>query len=81
MQVYAVPLHGAENTIGALAVFHDATYIDSQNAKMWRDTFARVLVQMFLIAGITILIVRWSMVRPIARMAQWMKDVRVSHPL
>jgi alpha,alpha-trehalose-phosphate synthase [UDP-forming] len=84
MQVYAVPLHSGEHVTGALAVFHDATYIDAQNAKMWRDTFARVLVQMFLIAGITILIIRWSMVRPIARMAQWMKDVRagkkVSHP-
>jgi uncharacterized membrane protein affecting hemolysin expression len=83
MQVYAVPVRVGEHVTGALAVFHDATYIDAQNAKMWRDTFARVLVQMFLIAGITILIIRWSMVRPIARMAQWMKDLRagkkVSH--
>ncbi len=84
MQVYAVPLHGGDHITGALAIFHDATYIDAQNAKMWRDTFARVIVQMFLIAGITILIIRWSMVRPITRMAQWMKDLRagkrVPHP-
>jgi trehalose 6-phosphate synthase len=33
-------------------------------------------MQVFLIAGITILIIRWSMVRPIMRMAQWMKDLR-----
>jgi hypothetical protein len=59
MQVYAVPLHSGEHITGALAVFHDATYIDAQNAKMWRDTFARVIVQVFLIAGITILIIRW----------------------
>jgi len=76
MHIYAVPLNRSERVAGALAVFHDAQYIDAQSAKIWRDTFARVLVQMMLIAAITLLIVRWSMVRPIARMAQWMKDLR-----
>ena len=76
MQVYAVPLHSGDHVTGALAVFHDAAYIDAQNPNMLRDTFARVIMQVFLIAGITILIIRWSMVRPIMRMAQWMKDLR-----
>jgi alpha,alpha-trehalose-phosphate synthase [UDP-forming] len=83
MLVYAVPLRSGDHIAGALAVFDDATYIQAQNIDMWRDTFIRVLVQMLVVAAITILIIRWSMIRPIARMAQWIKDVRagkeVSH--
>ncbi|MDQ1468698.1 MAG: trehalose 6-phosphate synthase/phosphatase [Bryobacterales bacterium] len=73
---YYVPLHTGEQISGALAVFNDATYIEAQTAKTWRDTFTRVLVQVLVIAGITLLVIRWSMVRPITRMAQWMRDLR-----
>ncbi|HYL75511.1 MAG TPA: trehalose-6-phosphate synthase [Bryobacteraceae bacterium] len=76
MHLYAVPLRRGDQTIAALAVFHDASYIDAQSAKIWRDTFKHVLIQMLLISGITLLIVRWSMERPIKRMAQWLKDLR-----
>ena len=76
MHVYAVPVHSGNQIAGALAVFHDASYIDAQNAKLWRDTFTHVLVQMGLIVAITLLIVRWTMVRPIARMEQWLKELR-----
>src|SRR5713226_8081562 len=81
MHVYAVPLRLDAQTIWALAVFHDASYIDAQNMNIWRDTFKHVLVQMLLIAGITLLIVRWSMERPIARMAQWLHDLRAGSTL
>ena len=76
MHVYAVPLrHGGESA-GALAVFHDASYIEAQDAGIWRNTFFHMLVQMLVVGGITLLIVRWSMVRPLARMTQWLNDMR-----
>jgi len=74
--VYAVPIHSEAQVVGALAVFHDASYINAQNSELWRDTFTHVLVQMLLIVTITMLMVRWSMERPIARMAQWLHDLR-----
>ena len=74
--IYAVPLHKDEQVIGALAIIHDATYIEAQKARVWRETFFRVLVQVLLIALITLLIVRWSIAGPIARAAQWMKALR-----
>ncbi len=74
--VYAVPIHSDGQVVGALAVFHDASYISAQNSELWRGTFTHVLIQMLLIATITMLIVRWSMERPIARMAQWVHDLR-----
>ncbi len=76
MYLYAVPVHDGGQAVWALAVFHDASYIDAQNTEIWRDTFEHVLIQMLLISAITLLIVRWSMERPIAHMAQWLKDLR-----
>src|SRR5580698_943718 len=64
MHLFAVPLHIGDSTTWALAVFHDASYIDAQNSKIWRDTFKNVLIQMLLISTITLLIVRWTMELP-----------------
>ena len=74
--IYGVPLHRNHRVVGALAVLHDAAYIEATNLEMWRNTAAHLLVQMLLITGFTLLIVRWSMNRPIARMAQWLRDQR-----
>lgn len=76
LHVYVLPLHRDSEDIGELVIVHDASYIDAQIARMWRDTFWRVLVQVFLIVLITVLIVRWSIAGPIARAAQWMRALR-----
>jgi trehalose-6-phosphate synthase len=76
LYIYALPLHRADEVVGGLAIVHDASYIDAQTTHVWRETFVRVLVQMFLIALITLLIVRWSIAGPIARAAQWMRALR-----
>jgi len=74
--IYAVPLHQNEGVVGALAIVHDASYINAQSRRVWRDTFLRVLVLVFLITLTTLLIVRWSIAGPIARAAQWMRALR-----
>lgn len=76
MHVYTVPLRNGDQIIGSLALFNDASYINDQTASTWRETFARVLVQMLAIAGITLLVIRGSMIRPLMHMTQWMKDLR-----
>lgn len=74
--IYAVPLHQDEAVVGELAIVHDASYINAQSRRIWRDTFLRVLVLVFLITLTTLLIVRWSIAGPIARAAQWMRALR-----
>jgi trehalose-6-phosphate synthase len=76
LHILVLPLHRHDELVGALAMVHDASYIDAQTAHVWRETFLRVLVQVFLIALITLLIVRWSIAGPIARAAQWMRALR-----
>jgi len=80
IHVYAVPVHH-DGQLWALAVFHDASDIHAQDMAIWRSTFKHVLVQMLLISAITLLIVRWSMERPIARMAQWLKALRAGESM
>ena len=75
--IYALPLHQDEAVVGGLAVVHDASYINAQSKRIWRDTFLRVLVLVFLITLTTLLIVRWSITGPIARAAQWMQALRM----
>jgi trehalose 6-phosphate synthase len=76
MYVYAVPVRRDGAEVGAITIFNDSGYIDSQVSKIWHDTALRVVVQILLIGGITLLIVRWGMMRPIARIAQWAREVR-----
>ena len=75
--IYAVPLRQDEAVVGGLAIVHDASYINAQSRRIWRETFLRVLVLVFLITLTTLLIVRWSIAGPIARAAQWMRALRM----
>jgi alpha,alpha-trehalose-phosphate synthase [UDP-forming] len=77
IHILALPLHQQDQIVGELVIVHDASYINAQSALVWRETFLRALVQVVLIALITLLIVRWSIAGPIARAAQWMKALRV----
>jgi trehalose-6-phosphate synthase len=76
VHIYALPLHQQDQVVGELVIVHDASYINAQTAHAWRETFLRVLVQVVLIALITLLMVRLSIAGPIARAAQWMKALR-----
>jgi trehalose 6-phosphate synthase len=76
--LYILPLHGeGESEVrGALAIFHDARFIKAQTSRLWWDTFLDVLVQAVFIALVTLLIIRWSIIRPIARTAKWVREIR-----
>ena len=76
VHIFAQPLRRHDEIVGGLAVVHDANYIRAQTLSAWREVFLRVLVQVFLIVVITLLIVRLSVTRPIARAAQWMRALR-----
>lgn len=76
LHVYALPLYREGDFLGTLALFHDATFIDTRKAQIWREAFMHVLVQAFLIALATVLIIRWSFVGPIARTTAWIRSLR-----
>jgi alpha,alpha-trehalose-phosphate synthase [UDP-forming] len=81
MHVFAMPLNGdigGGNTgvLGALAVFHDAAFIESQSADTLRRALASVFIQTLLIVPVTLLVLRWGLGQPIERLARWLGDLR-----
>jgi trehalose 6-phosphate synthase len=76
LHVFAVPLRAEEPVIGALAVFYDAGYIETEYEAMWRQALTGILVQTVLIVCVTLLILRFSVRRPLARLADWLREVR-----
>ncbi|HWX56248.1 MAG TPA: trehalose-6-phosphate synthase [Verrucomicrobiae bacterium] len=76
LHVYVLPVHRNDDTVGALAIVHDAKYIDAQSSSIWRKSFLRILAQVFLVTAAILLVVHWSIAGPIARAAQWMRAMR-----
>ncbi len=76
MYLYALPLHREEGVAGALVIIHDPSYIEDRLSLIWRNNFIRFLVNALVISLTTLLLIRWSMAGPIAKMAEWMKRLR-----
>ena len=76
MYVYAMPLHKDTDVSGTVVLFHGAAYVEAQSAQIWRDALWHVVTQVLLIMLITFLVIRWTIVSPIKKAAQWMKDLR-----
>jgi len=75
--VLAVPLHAADKSVvGGIIMAHDTAYIRTEIIRVWSRVFVRIAIQVLVIVAITILIVRWSLTGPIARVAEWMKALR-----
>jgi trehalose 6-phosphate synthase len=77
MYLYALPLHREEGVAGALVVIQDPSYIQDRLSLIWEDSFIRFLVNALVISLTTLLLIRWSMTGPIAKMAEWMKSLRM----
>jgi len=76
MYLYALPLHREEGVAGALVIIHDPSYIQERLSLIWKNNFIRFLVNALVISLTTLLLIRWSMAGPIAKMAEWMKHLR-----
>jgi len=77
LHIHAVPLHRNDELAGALALFHDTSYIDVQVAHTLRDSLVNALVQTILITGLALLLVRWTFMRPLRRTAHWLRTLRI----
>jgi trehalose 6-phosphate synthase len=78
VHILACPLHRDNELTGALALFHDTTYIDVQVAHTLRDSLVNALVQTLLITGLALILVRWTFMRPLKRTAHWLRTLRTS---
>jgi trehalose 6-phosphate synthase len=79
LHTYAVPLTADDRTLGLLLVVHEADHIRDRVRQIWTENFLRLLTYAFVIAVTTLIVVRWSIEGPIARMADWMKQLRLGN--
>ncbi|OGP17025.1 MAG: hypothetical protein A2V21_303885 [Deltaproteobacteria bacterium GWC2_55_46] len=76
MYIYALPttIDGNVNT-GMVVIFTDISYIEEHISGIWRRNFIRILANALIISVITLVIVRWSIIGPIAQMSEWIKSM------
>ena len=77
MYMFVLPLFD-DNGIrtGTIVIFNDVSYIAEYIKNIWSRNFMRVLVNALLISIITLFVVKWSIMGPIAKMSEWMNNVR-----
>jgi trehalose 6-phosphate synthase len=76
MHVVALPIRAESSSAGMLAIFQDAGYIDAGAIALWRRALAGVAMQTLMIVGATLLFLRWSLRRPLARVEKWLGELR-----
>jgi trehalose 6-phosphate synthase len=79
--VHAVPLERDDKPIGAVAVFLDADYLDRREWALWQRTAVQLGVLILVLTLITWLLVRWTVTRPMARIAEWTKRLKSGEPV
>lgn len=77
LHLYAVPLHPTEGPAGTLVIVHDASYIQDRLSDVWRHNLMRLFIHALLVSVTTLLVVRWNIVGPIAKIAEWSKKLRM----
>jgi trehalose 6-phosphate synthase len=75
MHILALPLSADGRLLGAIAILHNVAFIA---IPVWRHALVSV-AQTLLIVGMTLLIVRWSLGKPLRHMAQWLHDLRTGN--
>jgi len=73
------PLHNGNRLVGALVVLVDAGYIRDQSFDLWRRSFWWIVAMVLLIVGITFAMVRWFLMRPLMRVAERLRRLRMGH--
>lgn len=73
----AFPLHAGTQLNGVMVVVEDATFIHAENMEVWRRSFWRIAAFTILIAVITVLMVRWFLMRPLLRAAERLRLLRM----
>ena len=76
MYLYVLPLHREEAVAGALVIIQNPSYIQDRLSLIWKNNFIRLLVNALVISLVTLLLIRWSIAGPIAKMAEWVKRLR-----
>jgi len=75
----AFPIHNGNQLEGAVTIVADANYIHIEVVDLWRRSFWRVVALVVVIAGITLLMVRWFLLSPLKRVTERVRHLRLGN--
>jgi trehalose 6-phosphate synthase len=75
----AIPLSTGGQVTGALVLVEDAEYIRTESVAVWGRSFLWIAAFVVLIAGVTVLMVRWFLMKPMTRVAERLRRLRMGH--
>ena len=75
--LYQIPFTFNPAQKARIVLFTEITSIDYDLFHIWKRTLIRLLAQMVLISLVTLLVIRWNFVNPIAELADWMRQLRI----
>jgi len=76
----AIPLHAGTNLNGVMVILQDASFIRAEDLAVWQRSFWRIAAFVVLIVGVTLLMVRWFLTRPMTRFAERLRRLRTGRP-
>ena len=79
--VHVTPLQRDDHAIGAVAVILEAAQLEARELSLWRLAAVRIGLLILLLTAIAWALVRWTVTHPLARMAEWTKQLRSGQPV
>jgi trehalose 6-phosphate synthase len=76
----AIPLESGGQLNGVLVILADARFISVESTAVWARSFWRIAAFVVLIVGVTLLMVRWFLMRPMTRVAERLRLLRMGEP-
>jgi alpha,alpha-trehalose-phosphate synthase [UDP-forming] len=75
----AFPLQDGGQLNGVLVIVEDTRFIRAESNAVWQRSFWRIAAFVVLIVGVTLLMVRWFLMRPMARAVERLRQLRMGH--
>ena len=75
----AMPLHNGNQLNGVMVILEDAGFIHAEGIAVWQRSFLRIAAFVVLIVAVTLVMVRWFLMRPMIRLAERLRLVRMGH--
>jgi alpha,alpha-trehalose-phosphate synthase [UDP-forming] len=73
----AFPLRDGSQLNGVLVILEDTRFIRADSNAVWQRSFWRIVAFVVLIVAVTLLMVRWFLMRPMARAAERLRQLRM----
>ena len=71
------PLHEGDTLVGSMAIVTDAGYIRSEGIAVWQRSFWGIAALVVLIVVVTLAMVSWFLLRPMKKVAERMRRLRL----